>query len=219
MSGTQHEDLAPTDEARDAFDPGDAARLLAQTTRRAQREFDVHTPLLSLIRAVAVLVGYGAIWWSVRGQHPYTRPDGTVLVVVVLVVALTIGAGARVTRRATAGVSGPSLLQRRAVLVVFVVAYVATLVFMGALLYHGASTAIVYGVFPATAPLIVGGAAAAGAFAAQEDWLALGTTLAIVAVAALSAFAGPVTVWAATGVGCCLVLVGYAAAQVWLRPA
>ena len=219
MSGTQDEDRAPTDEARDAFEPGDAARLLAQTTRRAQREFDVHTPLLALIRAVAVLVGYGAIWWSVRGQHPYARPDGTVLVVVVAVVALTIGAGAQVTRRATAGVSGQSLLQRRAVLAVFVVAYVAILVYMGALLHEGASTAIVYGVFPATAPLIVGGAAGAGAFAAQEDWLALGTTLAIVAVAALSAFAGPVTVWAATGVGCCLVLVGYAAAQVWLRPA
>ena len=219
MSGTQHEDLAPTDEARDAFDPGEAARLLAQTTRRAQREFDVHTPLLSLIRAVAVLVGYGAIWWSVRGEHPYTRPDSTLLLVVVAVVVVTMAAGAQVTRRATAGVSGPSLLQRRAVLAVFVVAYVAVLLFMLALYRAGVGAAIVYGVFPATAPLIVGGAAAAGAFAAREDWLALGTTLAIVAVAALSAFAGPVTVWAATGVGCCLVLVGYAAAQVWLRPA
>ncbi len=219
MGGTHEEDLAATAEASDAFDPGTAATLLEQTRRRARQEFDVHPPMLSLIRAAAVLVGYGAIWWSVRGEHPYTRPDSTLLLVVVAVVVVTMAAGAQVTRRATAGVSGPSLLQRRAVLAVFVVAYVAVLLFMLALYRAGVGAAIVYGVFPATAPLIVGGTALAGVCAAQEDWLPLAAALAIVAVAALSAFAGPVTVWAATGVGCCLVLVGYAAAQLWLQRA
>ncbi len=219
MSGTHEEDLASTAEVGEAFDPRAAATLLAQTRRQALREFDIHTPLLSLIRAVAVLAGYGAIWWSVRGQHPYTGPHGPVFVVVVAVVALTIVAGAQVTRRATAGVSGPSLLQRRAVVAVFVVAYVAVLLFMVALYRAGVGAAIVYGVYPASAPLIVGGAALAGAFAAQEGWLGLGAALAIVAVAALSAFTGPITVWLATGVGCCLVLVGYAAAQLWLQKA
>jgi hypothetical protein len=219
MDETQDEDLVATADVSDAFDPRVAATLLAQTRSRARREFDVHTPVLALIRAVAVLVGYGAIWWSVRGQDPYTGPVGAVFVVIAAVVALTIAAGAQVTRRATAGVAGRSLVQRRAVVAVFVVAYAAVLLFMVALYRAGVGAAIVYGVFPATAPLIVGGTAAAGAFAAREDWLALGAALAIVGVAALSAFAGPVTVWAATGVGCCIVLVVYAMAQVWLRPA
>jgi hypothetical protein len=219
MSGAQEGDVVPSAEANGSFDPQAAAALLGETQRQARREFDVHPPALALIRAVAVLVGYGAIWWSVRGQQPYARPDGTVLLIVVAVVVLTLAAGAQVTRRATAGISGPSLSQRRAVLVVFVIAYVAVLLVMVALYRDGAAAAIVYGVFPATAPLIVGGTALAGVFAAQEDWLALVTALAVVLVAALSAFAGPVTVWLVTGVGCCLVLVGYAAAQLWRQKA
>ena len=209
----------PTTEEGGAFGPEQASRLLAESTRRAEREFDVHAPLLSLVRAAAVLAGYGAVWWSVRDEHPYTRPDSTLLVVVVAVVVLTVAAGAQVARRARAGVSGRSLPARRAVAAVFVVAYGAVALFMVALHRAGVPAAVVYGVFPATAPLMVGGAAAAGAFAARGDWPALGAALAIVAVAALSAFTGPATVWLACGAGCCLVLVGYAAAQLRLREA
>jgi len=40
------------------------------------------------------------------------------------------------------------------------------------------------------------------------------------AVAAASAYSGPVGAWGYTGLGCCLVLLGYAAALVvWLRRA
>jgi peptidoglycan/LPS O-acetylase OafA/YrhL len=219
MSETRDQDAIEAVEPSGAFAPTDAAGLLAETRRQARRELDVHTPLLALTRAAAVLVGYGAVWWSVRGQDPYTRPDGALLVVVAVVVVLTLAVGARVTRRATAGVSGPSLLQRRAVAAVLGVAYAAALLLMVVLYQDGVDPSIVYGVYPATAPLIVGGAALAGALAAREEWLPLGAALAIVAVAALSAFTGPVTVWLATGVGCCLVLVGYAAAQTWRQRA
>jgi hypothetical protein len=90
---------------------------------------------------------------------------------------------------------------------------------MGALLHDGFSRAIVYGVVPAAGPLIVVGAAAAGYAAAREDWQVLGLAIALVAVGAGSAFAGPAGVWGVAGVGCSVALVCRAIVQVWLRRA
>ena len=36
-----------------------------------------------MIRAVAVLAVFGAVWLNVRGQHPYQHPTAAVLPVVV----------------------------------------------------------------------------------------------------------------------------------------
>jgi hypothetical protein len=90
---------------------------------------------------------------------------------------------------------------------------------MGALRYDGFSYAIVYGILPAAGPLIVVGAAMAGYAAAREEWQVLGAAVAVVAVGAGSAFAGPSGVWGVAGVGICAVLVCRAMAQVWLRRA
>jgi hypothetical protein len=43
--------------------------------------------------------------------------------------------------------------------------------------------------------------------------------IAIALVATAGAFAGPRGVWLSDGIGCCVVVLGYAAAQVWLRRA
>jgi hypothetical protein len=43
----------------------------------------------------------------------------------------------------------------------------------------------------------------------------LGLSIAIVLVAAGSAFAGPRGVWLSDGIGLCVVLLGYSAAQAW----
>ena len=96
-------------------------------------------------------------------------------------------------------------------------AIAAVYVFMGALLHAGASDAIVYGVYPATALLIVGGSVAAGIAAVRANWPVFGGALAVVAVSARSAFAGPVAVWAVAGVGLFVVLLGHAAATAWLH--
>jgi hypothetical protein len=62
------------------LDPREAATLLDQTRRQAQRQFDFRPPLLMLLGAVAVLVAYGSVWLSVRGQHPYTGPTAVGLI-------------------------------------------------------------------------------------------------------------------------------------------
>jgi hypothetical protein len=214
MNGKDQSAVAGDEEE---LDPGEAAKLLAETRRNAQRQFDLHPSLITLVRAAVILVGYGALWLSVRGQNPYEGPSLAAIAAVYTAVIVVIAMTAMVVRRATAGVSGRSQRQLKADLIAVVAAYVATGVFQGALKYEGASNAIVYGVFPAAAPLIVVGGTLAGAAGAREDWPMFGAGLMVVAVGTGAAFAGPVGSWAVAGVGLFLVVLGYAAAVAWQR--
>jgi hypothetical protein len=198
------------------LDPRGAARLLARTRREAQRGLDFRSPWLSLLAAAAMLVAFGAVWLSVRGQHPYKGPTAVGLVGLYAAVLIRIGSVAYAHRRANAGVTGSSVRRRRAEGAAVGVALVAVYVLMAALADAGASDAIVYGVYVGTATLIVLGAFGAARAAVREDWPELGLSIAIVLVAAGSAFAGPRDVWLSDGVGLCVVLMGYSAAQAWL---
>ncbi len=210
-----------TGEADDGgeFYPRTAAALLDQTKRRAERQFDFRPPLLTLIGAAVVLVAYGAVWWSVRRQHPYSGPSGTALVVLYTTLIVWIVLVATFYRRATSGVSRRATRQRQAEGVAFVTIWVAVYVFQGALHHAGASHAIVYGIYPAAAPLIIAGSAAATYTAAKENWPWTGFALAAVALAAIGAFAGPAGVWAVIGIGLCVLLLGRVAVQLRLRRA
>ncbi len=86
----------------------------------------------------------------------------------------------------------------------------------GSLLYHaGASHAIVFGLYPATAPLLILGLVGAANAAGREDWPMTGTTLAVAIVAAVAAFGGPVGAWLIMGIGLCAVFLSTAAFTVW----
>ncbi len=198
------------------LDPRAAATLLEQTTRRAQRQFDIRPPLLMLGGAVVVLVAYGAVWLSVRGQHPYSGPSGTALAVLYTTLIVWVVVVAVVFQRATSGVSGRSSQQRRIDGVAFATSWVAVYVFQGALHHAGASHAIVYGIYPAAAPLIVLGSAAATHAAARENWGVVGFALVVVTLAAVGAFAGPAGVWGVVGIGLCALLLARAAVEVWV---
>jgi hypothetical protein len=199
------------------LDPRAAATLLEQTSRQVQRQFEATPPWLSLIRAGVVLAAYGAIWLSVRGQHPYKGPSGLVIIVVYVLLAVVLQATIVARKRASAGVGGRSRRLRRAETVALVVVIVAVYTFMGAMYHAGVSHAFVYGVYPATALLIFGGSVAAGIAAAREDWPVFGGALAAVAVGTGGAFAGPVAVWAVVGVSLFVVLAGHAAVTAWLH--
>ena len=210
-------DEAAADDAGGELDPREAATLLQQTRRQAQRQFELSPPLLTLIRAAVVLVAYGVVWLSVRGQRPYVGPSLGAIAAVYTAVIVVIVLSAAVFQRATSGVSGRSRRQQGAYGLAFGTAWVAVGVFQGALYYDGASHAIVYGVFPAAGQLLVIGSAAAAMAAAREDWRTLGLAIAVVALATGSAFAGPVGVWGVIAVGGCLIGIGYAAVQAWQR--
>ena len=150
------------------FDPRQAAAMLDQTTQQARHQVEPYPPWMLVIRAVTVLAACGAVWLSVRGQHPYQGPAAAVTIPVVLAfVVVNFGATVAVARHATAGVSGRSRL-RRAEIAVMAATWAGVFAVMGALAGAGASRAIVYGLYPATVPLIVAGLAWAGMMAARE---------------------------------------------------
>ena len=199
------------------LDPRAAAELLERTTRQARRQFDVRPPLLMLTGAVVVLIAYGALWLSVRGQHPYQGPTTSGLAVLYSTLAVWIILSATFFRNRTSGVGGRSARQRRATGIAFAVVWIAVYVFQGALHHAGASNAIVYGIYPAAAPVIIVGGAAGAHEAARENWPWVGIALAAVALAAGASFAGPIDVWAVIGIGLSALLLIRAVTQLWLR--
>jgi hypothetical protein len=197
------------------LDPREAARILEQTGRQARRQFDPVSPLAALAGAGAFLVGYGAVWWSMRDQQVYTTGPA-LWSLAVFYGAMTVGgivAGV-VSNRATAGVSGRARRQQLAQGAAIAAAGIGAWVIQGALRYRGVSFEIVYGVYGPTVPLIALAAAGAGINAVRENWLQLGACIGIIAAASLSTFFGPLGAWGLTGLGCCLVLLAYAAVLV-----
>ena len=210
----QTDDTAADDEGE--LDPEQAAQLIEQTSREARRQFGYwQSPWLTLASAAIFLAIYGTLWLSVRGQHPYKGPTGWALLIIysliiVAAIAFRVVAG---PRRARQGVSGRSRRREAYLGAAMGSAYVAALVFQGALRYVGVSWAIVYGVYPAVVPPIIL-VAAGGVFAAvREDVQTLCAAIAVIAVLAGSAFAGPIGVWLSCGAGGCVVLLALAAVQ------
>ena len=196
------------------LDPSEAAKILEQTKRQARRQFDPQSALAAVVGAVVFLFGYGAVWWSMHDQHVYSGPAGWSLAVLYGLIAVSAIVGGVAVSRANAGVSGRARRQRQAQAAAVAAAGVGAWVIEGALRYRGVSFEIVYGVYGPTVPLIALAAAAAGINAMRESWLQLGLCIAIIAVASVSTFFGPLGAWGLTGLGCCLVLLAYAAALV-----
>jgi hypothetical protein len=198
------------------FAPEQAAQLIEQTSREAKRQFgDWQSPWLTLAAAAIFLAIYGTLWLSVRGQHPYKGPTGWALLTIYSLIAVAAIAGSVITRprRARQGVSGRSRRREAYLGAAMGSAYIGAVVFQGALRYLGVSWTIVYGVYPAVvSPIIL--VAAGGVFAAvREDAQTLCAAIAVIAVLAGSAFAGPIGVWLSCGVGGCIVLLALAAFQ------
>jgi hypothetical protein len=201
-----------------ALDPVAAAKILEEAKRQARRQFDPQPPLAVVVGAAGVfLFGYGAVWWSMRDQHVYTGPALWSLAVLYGLIAVSAIVGSAVFNRAQSGVSGRARRLQQAQGAAFAAAGIGAWVVQGALRYRGVSFEIVYGVFGPTVPLIALVAVAAGINAMRESWLQLGVCMAIIAVASVSTFFGPLGAWGLTGLGCCLVLLAYAAALVVQR--
>jgi hypothetical protein len=200
------------------LDPREAATLLEQTTRQARHKFNPNPPLLSLLLAIVVLGAYGAVWLSVRGQHPYKGPTGWALAILYGLVIIVIIASVGFMKRATTGVKGPSRM-RPAEITVLAAAWILVYVFMGALDHAGASHAIVYGIYPATAPLILVGVAGAGLAQARADWPMFGGALTVAVIAAIGAYFGPAGAWLVAGIALAAALLVHAGGTAWRQRA
>src|ERR1700760_4828633 len=114
MNGTHDIRRTAAGSEGDQLDPREAAQLLEQTRRDAERQLDLSSPLLSALGAAVVLVALGVVWLTVRGQHPYTGPTGAGLAVMYGILACWIATVVIFRRRATAGLSGRSIRKERA---------------------------------------------------------------------------------------------------------
>ena len=189
--------------------PEQAAALLDQTTQQARRKFQPSPPWLLVTRAVMVLAALGAIWLSVRGQHPYRGPTGADIPVLIAFIVVNFAATVAVRRHATAGVSGRSRFSQGEI-TVLVLAFVAAVVAMAGLRAAGVD----FATYP-TSVLVVPGLAWTVLMAARANWRGLATGLAIVVIGIVGAFAGPAGSWAVAAVGLCVMLLGSAAAIAW----
>jgi hypothetical protein len=205
------------DDEEGALDPHEAARLLEESQTHAEREFDLSPPPLALSAAVVMLVCYGAVWLSVRNQHPYVGPSGTALAVLYCTLAAWIVLNVVIVGRGLSGVSGRSAQRRRVEGVTFAAIWIVIYVFQGALLHAGASRGIVYGIWPAAAPLIVVGAATAAYSVGRAKSPVLG--LIGIALGSGAAFAGPAGVWGVIAVGASASLALWGGLRLWQRRA
>ena len=218
MQGTHDIDKASGVGDGDGLDPREATRLLVETEREAQRQFDLSPPWITAVTGAVVLVAYGALWLSTRGQHPYKGPNLGVVALVYGAVAVAIAASVKVYRRATTGVSGPSVRQQQLEGVAILVSFVlGSPVLQGAMKHYHAGDAIVYGVIPAAAPLIIVGTTVLGTAASHGDWRQFGAALAVVTAGVVAAFAGPSGAWLAAGIGLFVGMLAYVAADALLH--
>ena len=189
-------DTAPAGDGG-TFDPQQAAALLDQTTHQARRNLAPSPPWLLATRAVAVLAALGAIWLSVRGQHPYQGPTPADIPVLVAFIVLNFAATVTVRERAMAGVRGRSRL-RPAEIVILVAAFAVTIVFM-------ATAGFSFARYPTTV-LVLPGLAWGAILVARDGWRRASIGLAIAVVGVVGAFAGQAGSWAVAAVGFCAVL-------------
>ncbi|HET9974735.1 MAG TPA: hypothetical protein VFQ68_41335, partial [Streptosporangiaceae bacterium] len=146
------------------------------------------------IRAVLVLAALGAVWLSVRGQHPYKGPGGSALLIVAAFVVVNFTATVTVRARATAGVSGRTRFSPVEI-AVMAASWAVPFVVMAAL---GVTRDSQSG-YLLTVPLIVVGVVYAALMTVRSDWRQFGTGLAV----------------AVTGVGLFITLLGTAAVIAW----
>lgn len=97
----------------EAFTVNEAAVVLDHSERRAAAALEVPTAGLLAVWGGALVVGHLAIWWGVRGQDPYTGPEGWSLAVLGVLLGLALVATVATVARAAHGVSGVSAVAGR----------------------------------------------------------------------------------------------------------
>ena len=181
------------------MDLQDASAILLDARKRARHELRVSRPPAFAGWGLVYLVAYGALWLSVRGQQPYQGPTSAALGFVSIFVLAALSLTAALVSRAAAGVGGPAARQQRLLYAAFPIGLAGVFLLEAALWHAGASRGVI-GVYGATAPMIVTGLVYLASSVLDFDWTVFALGAWLILAAAVSAFAGPHTVWAAAGI-------------------
>src|SRR5215469_8296297 len=195
------------------LDPRRAAAIMQEARERALHELRARYPLVFVTWGLVLMIGYGTMWLSVLGQHPYAGPAPWSLVVLTLLLAAGAVTTVIIVGRPLTGVGGTPAAQRRVHYLALTAGIVGVFALEGALAHAGASNSLL-GVYGAVAPMLVTGVVYTASPALWQDWSTRALGAWLVVVAASSAYAGPVGVWGIAGL---LAGVGFLAAAVVRR--
>lgn len=173
------------------LDPGTAAALIQQAQAHAHDELAIKQPRLYAAWGAAWLIGLGAMWLSVLGQHPYRGPAGWSVAILAALIVAAIAVTMITTGQATRGIGGASARQGVMYGLSWPAGFAALFVIEGALSHAGASSKVM-GIAGATGPLLVTGLIYVVAAAIWLDRTMFGFGIWLLAVAAAAAWAGPV---------------------------
>jgi hypothetical protein len=104
-----------------------AAAVMEDARARARRELVICAPLVYAAWGLTVLLGYGVMWLSVRGQHPYTEPSDGSIAVVLGLAGLAVAAVVVMISRTVAGIDGRSARLRSIILRTYATGYLILL--------------------------------------------------------------------------------------------
>jgi hypothetical protein len=177
----------------DVLDARQAAELLQRSADHARERLKVNQPLIYGVWGLAWLIGCGAMWMSVLGQHPFRGASGWASAVLGIGIGLAIVATGITAGRASSGIGGVSARQGTIYGLAWPAGFGALFVIIGAASHFGASPKVM-GVLGAAGPLLLVGLIymlAAGMWLDRVMfWLGVWELL----VAATGAWTGPVGV-------------------------
>jgi hypothetical protein len=199
------------------MDAAAAAAIMAEASDRARRRLQPDHRVIYAVRGAIWILGYGIIWLTVRGQHPFhgLNPGAYAAVVLISAVAVVFAVG---QAQAETGLRGLSVLRRWTYFLSALAGFGAVFALEGALVRVGASPSVV-GIYEASTPILVLGLLCLVRFSADRNWVLTGLGLWMVVVAAVGGYAGPVAVWAVDALAVGLAFLLAAAVQSRVRRA
>ncbi len=160
----------------------EAASVLQDARARARRELVISAPLVYAAWGLVWLIGYGAMWLSTRGQHPYQAPSGVSIAVAFVLAGFAAATVLVLAHNATAGIDGRSVRYRRIILATWATGYLILLLVQAAISGSVSTQALAFASL--AGPLLLAGLVYLLASALGRNWpaFALGAWLVIVGV-------------------------------------
>lgn len=160
----------------------EAAAVVQDARVRARRELVISAPLVYTAWGLVCLLGYGAMWLSVRGQHPYSGPSGVSIAALFVLAGFAVAAVLVIISRAVAGVDGQSVRYRRIIMATWAIGYLILLSVQAAISSSASTRTYAFVAF--AGPLLLAGLVYifASALGRNRTALVLGAWLVIVGV-------------------------------------
>src|SRR6202142_963141 len=171
-----------------------AAAVVKDARARARRKLVICAPLVYAAWGLTLLLGYGAMWLSVRGQHPYTGPSGASIAVVLGLAALAVAALVGIISKTVAGIDGRSARNRSIILRTYSTGYLILFCMQIAIKSSVSTRTFAFVAF--AAPLLLAGLTYILAFALGLDRTAFALGGWLVIVGASCAWQAPAAILA-----------------------